>query len=80
KNYPLRTEAGKGGCALYFSLNERAVVFFNVAQVRGLVFRRLFQIIFVILEIIITFAVQNKMFNQISLNWISTLCRLASRL
>ncbi|MDE6097994.1 MAG: hypothetical protein K2G24_03810, partial [Muribaculaceae bacterium] len=24
-NYPLRTEAGKGGCALYFSLNERAV-------------------------------------------------------
>ncbi|MDE6157243.1 MAG: hypothetical protein K2F78_03760, partial [Muribaculaceae bacterium] len=27
KNYPLRTEAGKGGCALYFSLNERAVIF-----------------------------------------------------
>ncbi|MDE6157641.1 MAG: hypothetical protein K2F78_05790, partial [Muribaculaceae bacterium] len=26
KNYPLRTEAGKGGCALYFSLNERAVI------------------------------------------------------
>ncbi|MDE6303493.1 MAG: hypothetical protein K2M01_01585, partial [Paramuribaculum sp.] len=27
KNYPIRTEPGKGRYALYFSLNERAVIF-----------------------------------------------------